>query len=522
MMEIDKQAFGADEAIVLFPRSYNKRGDERLHSVQGVTLDGKDVNIKLRIDPSMMGKESAPSISEFSREDVKAKNPCLAFPENGPGNREGILLLTGCEEDGDKNRKGLQSYTARWAYVLASHSDSPEPVFGLGRVVMIADSHAAKRIHAELSSLESNKPEGWEALAEHRRKALNDPMLFSYYGQIYETAEESTLDSNESLIEFARATFVKYTAGGVVGGILIRLLDGSGNLIPGFSAEVFPRWLRNDQYQDAEDVLNWFFRSNSKRIQESGSQKFLAMPIKRYSCGPSFKNYYFLKKPEENLQKIRKRFLINNEPTVCNVAFALTRREDNGDSFLSKYYTLSNPISSVSLIGHVIEEGDPAPDLTEGVFSNESRLITGLSSKSALSFPAWYEPQFINEIEIHVETDLDLHTELSEDTDDLSELFSGLSDDEVQQSGNESADQPITDDHNITSAQEPVSAENEDIINPVAQGEIVDDLMLKDSSSEGSLEAANESPSTDDEKAQESDKKPMTAMEKFLKEKGLL
>lgn len=392
-MLIDKPSASADETIVLFPRSYNKRGDERLHSVQGVTLDGREVNIKLRVDEAMQGKENTPSIAEFSREDVKAKNPCLAAPDNGPGAREGVLLFSGCEDDGE-NKKGILSFTARWGYVLASHSDAPEPVFGLGRVVMIADSHAAKTIHAEITELERSRIEGWEALSEHKRKQLSDPMLFSYYGQLYIHEKEALFDPKDKdlLIAFAREAFATYTRNGIVGGLLIRLQDAEGNLVSGFSPEVFPRWKPGNTYQTADDVLGYFFRSNARQMTPGVCAKVLVMPIMRYSCGPSFKNYYFLKKPEESLLRLRKRFLINNEPTVSDIAFALSRREDSGEFFMAKYYPMGNPISSVADIGKApVIEASPAGNIDGGMVIDPSvRLPVGLSEVSSLMLPSWY------------------------------------------------------------------------------------------------------------------------------------
>lgn len=474
-MEIDKASADTNETIVLFPRSYNKRGDERLHSVQGVTLDGREVNIKLRVDEAMQGKENTPSIAEFSREDVKAKNPCLASPENAPGQREGVLLFTGCEEDGE-NKKGILSFTARWGYVLASHSDAPDPVFGLGRVVMIADSHAAKTIHAEITELERTKIEGWEAISERKRKALSDPMLFSYYGQLYMQDEESSFstDDREALIDFSRGAFLKYTKNGIVGGLLIRLQSEDGKIISGFSSEIFPRWKRNNSYQTADDVLGYFFQANAKHLSADSCSKILVMPIKRYSCGPSFKNYYFLKKPEDSLLKLRKRFLINNEPTVSNIAFALSRREESGECFMLKYYPLSNPLSSVADIGK-------PPEISEGPSRNNDlgadldpsfRAMAGLSGNSAIAFPAWHKvntlepsqwaqkdaPEEVMEQSQQIETQTDLPPEASEeilvvvsdafethgvepierlgpveaDDGDLSDLFSDISEEELE------------------------------------------------------------------------------------------
>jgi hypothetical protein len=400
-MEIDNTTATGDETIVLFPRSYNKRGDERLHSVQGLTLDGREVNVKLRIDESMLGKESTPSIAEFSREDVKAKNPCLATPDNAFDNREGVLLFTGCEVEGE-NRKGIPTFTARWAYVLASHSDDQDPVFGLGRVVIIADNQAVKAIHTELEDLEKLKPVGWEAIAERKRKALSDPLKLSYFGHLYQDAEEKSfpIANRDELTEFADSIFTSYTRSGVVGGVLIRLKDENGALIPGFSTEVFPRWIRQNTYQSGSDVMKFFFRAHDQRSTENGAATFVAMPIKRYACGPSFKNYYFLKKPDESLQKIRKHFLINNEPTVSRIALSLSLRQESGESFMLKYYPLTSPISSVATIG---EEPPPADEVLIApinglaqIADSSMRPKVGLSTTTSLDFPTWYQPLVVD------------------------------------------------------------------------------------------------------------------------------
>lgn len=399
-MEIDKSTASADEIIVLYPRSYNKRGEERLHSVQGVTLDGRVVNVKLRIDESMLGKENTPSIAEFSREDVKAKTPCLATPVNGPDSREGMLLFTGCEVDGE-NRKGIPTFIARWAYVLASHSEAQTPVFGLGRVVMLADSQATKSIQQELADLEKSKPEGWEAIAERKRLALGDAMHFSYFGHLYQEQEQATfaIDDRQPLVEFADRIFTGYTRGGVVGGLLIRLQDENGAFIPGFSVEVFPRWIRQNTYQTAADVMKFFFRSFDQRSSSDLATTVNAIPIMRYSCGPSFKNYYFQKDPEASLVKIKKRYLINNEPTVSRIAFTLSKREESGDRFMLKYYPLSNPLCSVATIGEKALLEQPGTEITPNhqVASADHSLrpIVGLSSFPALLFPAWYQPVFL-------------------------------------------------------------------------------------------------------------------------------
>lgn len=380
-MIIDNSVLLSDETIVLYPRAYNKRGEERLHSVQGISVDGSEVNIKLRIDESLMGKESTPSIAEFSREDVKAKHPCLASEENGPHSREGVLLFTGCEFDGE-NRRKIPTYTARWGYVLASHSDASEPLFGLGRVVIDTESFARKKLQAEIDDIEREKAAGWEAIVAHKKRQMDDPFQQSYYGQLYDYQAEKTFepDSKGAIIEHAQSVFTSQTQNGCVGGVLIRLINGKGELFNEFSHEIFPRWRKGDTYQTAEQALSWFLSSNEHHLNEPECRLTL-MPIRRYSCGAQFKNYYLQRKPEEAINKIKKNFLVNDRPTVSSVAFVFSKREDTEERYLAKFYPITSPLGAVSHIGI-------AEDQVKSLWADYHVAKPGMDS-IALTLPDW-------------------------------------------------------------------------------------------------------------------------------------
>lgn len=379
-----------ESSIILYPQSYNKRGEERLHSVQGVTPDGRDVNVKLRVDDAMLGKESTPSIAEFSREDIKAKNLCLSSVDNSPDKREGVLLFTNCEPDGE-NRRGVPTYIARWAYVLAAHSEAPDPVIGQGRVVVADDSPAIRKIRAEIDELHKEKPSGWEALVHHKEKELSDPTLFSFFGHIYETENQILVPLSEKneIEKFTRDTFNRLTVNGAVGGVLFRFVSPDESEIADKSThEIFPKWQRGKGYQDAEAVLGWFFRTQLTRIPDSHS--VLMMPIQRYASGPSFRNYYFGKNPEESMVRLNKWFMVNGEPTLAPVAFTLNKREDANDQFIAKYYPLGGIPKAISQYGlhKPKDKNDPV-----ALYRQDERdglaLKTGLNNISAIYLPEW-------------------------------------------------------------------------------------------------------------------------------------
>ncbi|MHD0644610.1 hypothetical protein ACYPKM_03085 [Pseudomonas aeruginosa] len=414
-----------EESIVLYPRRYNKRGEERLHSVMGVTPEGIEVNVKLRLPERKAGEKRAssefrPSIAEFARDDVKAKNFCLASPENGPSSREGVLLFTGCVLE-DQGKTKIPSYCAtRWAYVLAQHSESVAPVFGLGRVAMIANSTKINQIQEERLAIEKAKPQGWEALVEQKNRELVDPAHYSYFGQLYEVEREATFDLGDraGLQTYVEGVFKEKTRNNTLMGVLIRLIEDGRTLDGWGNRELFPRWQRpktpggEDTYQSAEDVLRFFFRDiDAARVNRAGIQ-LQALPIRRYPSGPNFKNYYFGRDPEASTAKIREKFLVNTEPTLCRVAFTLNRREDSGDLFLAKYFTLTEPLCPVAEIGQHDESS-----LTAGLSDIDpaTRVELGLSWPSAIHLPSWYVAKPSHGFLVEADT-LDLY-ELEDEVD---------------------------------------------------------------------------------------------------------
>lgn len=381
-----------DTSIILYPQSYNKRGDERLHSVQGVTRDGELLNIKLRVDDAMLGKESTPSIAEFSREDVKARNLCLATPDNSPASREGILLFTSCEPDG-KNARGIPTYIARWAYVLSAHADLPDPAIGQGRIVITEDSFATRKIATEIATLEAEKPEGWEALIASKERSRDDPSLFSFHGHIYQVENEKTfaLNERENLTAFAQEVFDNAKPHGAIGGLLIRLLNPDrGGLSSETIHEVFPKWKGQNQYQTADEYIGWLSRTQLSKAPEGSIVS--AIPVHRYACGPSFKNYYLSRRPEESLQKIRKWFQIDDKSYISSVAFTFNKREDTEERFLSKYYPLGGKPVALAELGLIIQP-EAIPSGRPGTQANADDIglfiSTGLQDISAIYLPSW-------------------------------------------------------------------------------------------------------------------------------------
>lgn len=158
--------------LIVYPRRYNLRGKAELHSVFGVTPEGLEVNVKLRVPKEYLKEEAGwtiPRVGEFARTDIKAKMPCIATEANGPGpQREGMLIFSAVQPD-DTVANG---YVAGWASVLAESANSPEPIVGWGRMEIERNTRAVQEKLAEIAQLEARIAAGGEGDLTGRIAAL--------------------------------------------------------------------------------------------------------------------------------------------------------------------------------------------------------------------------------------------------------------------------------------------------------------------------------------------------------------
>ena len=565
LMDIDNYSRQDSDTIILYPRLYNKRGEVRLHSVQGVMPDGTEVNIKLRVDEGLMGNDGTPTIAEFAREDVKAKFPCIATETNGPDAREGVLLFTGCQPDGE-SKKGLPSYTARWAYVLSSHSDSPEPAIGIGRIVVVKDPYPIRTLYSEIDILKKDKPVGWEALVANKEREIQSPINFSFYAQIYHvhSQQEIPADDQQAVIQYADDIFVSLRAHAATSGLLIRLERSDGSIVSDFCEEVFPKWSSTSEYQSAESVFGWFFKVHQEALAQEPGLRMLLTPIVRFPAGPSFKNYYFLNKPDDSMRKIERYFWVGGKPSVSQVAFTFHKKEIGGDLYLNKFYPLSGGTSSTLYLGR------EAPDAGHHHILDvrDHMVMMALQPLPRNMLPSWYTTQEAdNQVVSHHQEKLaqegpeeadskdlspagDTDTnrgeeQLSEELgaqddespeDDLSDLFSGedeqeepLAEPTPESSDNEptplpdtpEADDDSEDDFSITdiSTDRPLTT---DQVEPARVDEQREGLPKDNESGETVREYQAYEAEAEPEPEPEPEPVKATGMERFLKNRGLL
>jgi len=376
--------------IILYPRSYNKRGDESLHSVQGVTPEGEEVNIKLRVSSKYQGRDGTPSIAEFAREDYGAKNACIASPDNSPEKRQGILLFSGCEPDGE-NRKGITSYIARWAHRLVSDADAPAPVIGTGRVDIAEDTSRNRGLKTDIEALKKAKPTGWEGRIVRLEEELNDATRYAYSLRIYLHGQTRMFRSKDTKAweQWIAETINQGELHGSLAGVFIRAKLDTGKFLPELASELIPIWNpKEHRYQNGQEIASWFHRQNPE-VQGLGDDVSLViMPIQCHIAGQVFKKFYG---EPERLDKLRQQFYPGGEPELSQVIASQSLHE--GKHLLLRVHALSDPLGRPMKLNehgdfHAIIVGEEA-DLGE---LGQVKVAAGLNVLAPIGFPAWFEP----------------------------------------------------------------------------------------------------------------------------------
>lgn len=335
--------------IILYPRSYNKRGGESLHSVQGVTEDGRSVNIKLRLHESQKNNPHAPSIAEFSREDIGASNPCQANINNGPDNKHGILLFTDCIRS---QSKGIETYEAKWGTVLANTSNSPAPLVGIGRMVVNKSTpfiNTAKR-KLQKAIADQDRDE-----IEKLNKDINNPSKYSYPVIMYypEDIQEVVSTDIDNFKMISQEYLSKYSYDGHASGIMIRLVNLKGRIIDNSYTEVISRYIAAEgRNQNPLETIEYFIENIEPKMAinyfANPSLKLQIIPLLRVTSAVYSIKYY----SKENQLSFTKSHYYKGEtedtdelePCVCNVATRVSYNGDFDKMLLSRVYALTSPL----------------------------------------------------------------------------------------------------------------------------------------------------------------------------------
>ncbi|WP_025562566.1 hypothetical protein [Psychromonas sp. SP041] len=338
--------------IVLYPRSYNKRGGESLHSVQGVTDDGRLINVKLRIPEEFQQKENSPSIIEFSRIDAKAKQSCFASPENSPMNREGVLLFSKATYDG-VGSLGCDTYVAKWANVLAQNAESPDPILGIGRVEIKKNEVLINSLNQKLiAAKEINNKDTIEKIEKEIINPAN--FNFSLINYHYEFIKSDIEPSIDELRSKTTDSFSNKNIVGAVPGFFIRALNNKGRIIASSYMEFFAKYNNlEERYQTFFEMTNHFINIVIPTLKfdyfSSEIQSLEVCPLSKIITGKLGKKHFGQKYKYDFLRRM---FYSNNanhaieisEPILTKISAKITAYDDK--SLLSRVYTTSHSLGS--------------------------------------------------------------------------------------------------------------------------------------------------------------------------------
>jgi len=378
-------------SIILYPRTYNKRGAENLHSVQGITDDGRNVNVKLRVPEDQKDNPFAPSIIEFSRDDIEAKMACQADLKNGPDDRYGMLLFTDCIRTKNKD---TETYEAQWATVLAFRKSKPSPLIGLGRISINKETAKINRIHRSISSLES---EGKIEDAKEERKGLLNPDNYNYpvimyYPEDMYSGISTDIDGFKSN---ALQALSKYDYDGHSPGLMIRLINNKNRVVKDSYFELISRHIGSEgRNQTPFETIDYFVKYIESKLSVSyfkdSSLKLEFIPILRVASAIYSIKFYAQKQQIKFIENhyYSSQFENGKEgaPVLSKIATRVSYSSDYDKMLLSKAYSLSAPLGhpvrldSKGRFTHLFEN-EIAKKAQEDV--KESDLI---ESKIGLSF----------------------------------------------------------------------------------------------------------------------------------------
>lgn len=384
--------------IILYPRTYNQRGVESLHSVEGLTHDGRLVNIKLRVQGSVRMAEATPSISRFAKRDIReSKLSCLASEDNGPNNPSGILVFTDCEED-TNNRKSVVSYISRWAQILRSGhnagaygSSGDLPFIGLGRLFIDKETKKIKEARESIQFLETSKPDEWEDAVQRNEAVINDHKSFDFYflGYLYDKEQLFDKGDEESMLSFMNEKLGEHENTPEIG-FMMRVELPSGHVVHEIHNEIFPIYQKvYMRYQHAAEMFQ-HFRNLNPDLDGFGEFKYRVMPIVRFAGKKVFKDGI---RSQSDFLKLEETYFINGEPRIFPVAVKIDRLE-NKERLLNKIHLLGPSVGSPLQLSQSGVASLDVRNANEKVADKQVEAVSsGLSITANPGFAQWYKPK---------------------------------------------------------------------------------------------------------------------------------
>lgn len=396
-----------NKCIILYPRVYNRRGDETLHSVEGLSHEGHLVNIKLRIQGEVRHTDALPSISRFAKTDIReSKVSCLASEDNGPANPAGILIFTECEID-PNNRKSVDSYISRWAHILRNghaiagdHTDADLPFIGVGRLSIDKKTRDIREAQESIAALIAEKPKDWEAAVQRNQSVIDDYRSYDYsvYGYLTDQEQRFTNEEHQGMLSFMDAQMATRESGHEAG-FMVRVQTRDGQLVSEIHRELFPVYIKRfKRYQDADEMIRYFKNVNPD-LEGLGSYTIRIMPMVRYAGRKIFKDSI---RNADDFRRLEQTFYIEDSPVAFPMAVKIDRL-DNKQHLVNKIHLTGPSVGSPALLGFdeaQITQSKVMPSICDPL--DKVVIHAGISEFARPGMASWYEadPLMLSEHEM--------------------------------------------------------------------------------------------------------------------------
>jgi hypothetical protein len=243
-------AAGKTTGFVGYPRNYINKGTPETSFIQGVDQAGEPFTLKITLPAHQYERAKVktdtvlPTVEAMSETHRRARNPCIAMPDNGPLNITGGVFVAEQVSTVDAE-KGF--YTANWLSILKDWESAPTPRFGLGyletnvKLDFTAEIEMLKQSLASMNQklVDAREDKGQQATVEHidgmdlidfmaQRDALAMKLYRSakkwFIGVDVQYQRLEALDvSNEALVRRHVIELIESnTHNGMYGGVILR------------------------------------------------------------------------------------------------------------------------------------------------------------------------------------------------------------------------------------------------------------------------------------------------------------
>ncbi len=391
MSEVKKPSGG----FVFYPQAYCLGNDA--HSSYAIGTAGRaGVACVVYLRPSESSLDASrnsstaqtvPTLMEFAEQGRRARNPCLASPENGPANPEGMLLIEQATRarELEPQHGGLAVYIGRWASVLRESSEMPVALTGAGYLeigfgrdkdgaIEELSSQYAQVVDAMMRAgagnmvdLEQRRDQLYCQIMEHRKKWFVGVLIQAERTLSFEPGQANTGALTETLVRI----LAQNTVNGMYGGSMIRLRQGN-TVLGDFCRPC------NMQYDYAKAevpspqvIVDKFMRYAGNSLVMHAAKNGLSLdilPTQRVNCGSRGAEKYGRQMLLGNTSKVLKTYVdrsLHNQPGAdyiksngflfARVAMRLAvigrGKVGEGNCLLSSIHAYSAPMGNIFTVG---------------------------------------------------------------------------------------------------------------------------------------------------------------------------